>query len=980
MDAGADLDFPRSDRFTVLRKLGAGGMGVVFEAYDRERSAPVALKTLHRMDPERLYALKREFRSLADLRHPNLISLGELCCEGGKWFFTMELIRGEDFLHHAWGSASGSGFDPDRLLRALGGLARGIHALHARGKIHRDIKPSNVMVDGGGRVVLLDFGLASDLLAPDASGEDPRAGTPRYMAPEVAAGAEPGPPSDWYSVGAVLHCALTGHPPDGVPAPPPSVPGEHPVLRALWQLCVDLLREDPSARPTGAQVLSRLGAGDARATPAPSPAVPFVGRAAELATLGDAAARGEAALVLVEGASGLGKSALARRFAEVLRERDPGALALFGRCYEQESVPHKAFDGAVDALSRHLRALPEADCAALLPEDAELLVRLFPVLARVPSMASLPPAAAGASPAQVRLRAYEAFRRLLHGLGRRGPLLLCLDDLQWADADSLELLRALLKDPGAPPVLVVATRRPPREGEGPGALGVDRPAHHLQLSPLPAPDARRLAEAAGAAAGPDADEVVKESGGHPLYLQLLARHARPGAAPARLDDVVWATASSLDAPARRLLEVLSVAAGPLPQRAAADAAGLSPAELKHSLSVLAAERLLSVGADDAVEPYHDRVKEAVSAHLDDAARRALHQSLARALEAGAAAESDPRQLVVHLEATGETARAADLAERSARRAEEQLAFDLAIELYRRALALGGREASRRTILRLALAQVLAYAGRGTEAAEVFLAVAQTAEPALALEARRHAAEQLLGSGHLERGLQLLSQVLAELGVRGPPTANRAIASLFWQRARLALRGFSWAERPAAQVPARALMEIDTLRSVGMALWPVDQFRGVSFVTRSQRLALDAGERSRVALAFGLEAIYWAQLGRPPRYRARAEEARRIAAPVADEQLGALLLALDGVGSYCVGSFEESDQKLLEAEGRRDPKRISSWQLNVFRLMRTWALRDRGAYGALAAVLDAQLKEAMGRGDQYAETNLSRVCNLVWLAR
>ncbi|HVE84877.1 MAG TPA: hypothetical protein VND93_18600, partial [Myxococcales bacterium] len=74
------------------------------------------------------------------------------------------------------------------------------------------------------------------------------------------------------------------------------------------------------------------------------------------------------------------------------------------------------------------------------------------------------------------------------------------------------------------------------------------------------------------------------------------------------------------------------------------------------------------------------------------------------------------------------------------------------------------------------------------------------------------------------------------------------------------------------------------------------------------------------------------------------------------------------------------QKLLEAEGRRDPKRISSWQLNVFRLMRTWALRDRGAYGALAAVLDAQLKEAMGRGDQYAETNLARVCNGVWLAR
>jgi len=977
MGAGPDLDFPRSDRFTVLKRLGAGGMGVVFEAYDRERSAPVALKTLRRMDPERLYALKREFRSLADLRHPNLISLGELRCEGGRWYFTMELIHGEDFLRHAWGSGPRASFDPDRLQRALGGLARGVAALHARGIIHRDIKPSNVLVDRDGRVVLLDFGLAADLTAPDAGGEERGSGTPLYMAPEVSAGAAPSLASDWYSVGALLHCALTGQPPDGPATPPPSVPGEHPALRALWDLCTALLKPDPSARPSGEEVLARLGVDGAPAGPT---RVPFVGRSSELAALDQAAARtarGEAALVLVEGASGLGKSALARRFAELVRERAPSAVALFGRCYEQEAVPHKAFDGVVDALSRHLRSLSSADAAALLPEDAELLVRLFPVLARVPALAALPPAAdASAAPSLVRRRAYEAFRALLRHLGRRGPLLLCIDDLQWTDADSLELLRALLRAPNAPPVLVVATRRPPREGEPAPAL---EGAVHLPLSPLSPEDGRALAEAAGAGRA-DAEGVMRESGGHPLFVQLLARHARPGAAPSKLDEVVWTTVAALDAQARRLLEVLAVAAGPLPQDVAGHAAGLSAAELKRCVSTLAAERLLSAGAGEAVEPYHDRVKEAVSAHLDEPSRRALHQSLARAMEAGAVAESDPRQLVVYLETTGETARAAELAERAARRAEEQLAFDLAIELYRRALALGGREAARRTILRLALAQVLAYAGRGVEAAEVFLAVGQTAEAALAMEARRRAAEQLLGSGHLERGLKLLAEVLAELGVTAPPTPGRAIASLFYQRARLAMRGFSWKERRAEEVPARALLEIDTLRGVGMSLWPVDQFRGVSFVTRSQRLALDAGERGRVALSFGLEGIYWAQMGKAPRYRQRAEEARRIAAPLADEQVGALLLAFDGVAAYCVGSFEESDRKLLETERMRDPKRISAWELNIFRLMRTWALRDRGAYGAMAAVLDAQLKEAVAHGDQYAETNLARVCNGVWLAR
>ncbi|HYV46009.1 MAG TPA: AAA family ATPase [Myxococcaceae bacterium] len=970
MDAGTDLDFPRSDRFTVLRRLGAGGMGVVFEAYDRERSAPVALKTFRRMDPERIYALKREFRALADLRHPNLISLGELRCEGGRWYFTMELIHGEDFLHHVWGTHSGAPFDPDRLRRALGGLARGLAVLHARGTIHRDVKPSNVMVDRDGRVVLLDFGLASDLHALAARDEHAGAGTPQYMAPEVRSGAAPGPASDWYAVGAMLHAALTGQPPSGPVTPPPSVPGEEPVLRALWTLCVDLLRAEPSARPGADEVLERLGEGQL-----PSAAhAPFVGRVAELAALdqaADRAARGEPALVVVEGASGMGKSALVRRFAERLQQRAPSALVLSGRCYEQESVPHKAFDGVVDALSRHLLALPAPACAALLPADAEPLVRLFPVLARVPSLAGLsdgPPA----PPAEIRRRAYDAFRQLLAALCRRGPLLIALDDLQWTDADSLDLLRALLQPPGAPPILVIATRRPSPGGALPlqGATRIDLPA-------LPDGDARALVEAAGAA---DAEAVVRESGGHPLYLQLLARRARAGPEPARLDEVVLEAVAALPAPARRLLEVLSVAAGPLPQQVAADAAGLSAAELPHRLAALASGHLASAGASGAVEPYHDRVKEAVSAHLDAEARRALHEALAKALEASAVAESDPRQLVVHLEATGQTGRAAELAERAARRAEAQLAFDLAVELYRRALALGGQDAARRTILQLAVAQVLGYAGRGAEAAEVFLAVGQTAEPALALEARRRAAEQLLGSGHLERGLKLLAGVLEELGVTAPPTPGRAIASLFWQRARLTLRGFTWKERPAEAVPPRALLEIDTLRSVGMSLWPVDQFRGVSFVTRSQRLALDAGERSRVAMAFALEGIYWAQLGNPRRYRARAEEARRAAAPLGDPQLDALLLAFDGISSYCVGAFEASDQKLLETERRRDPTRISAWELNIFRLMRTWALRDRGAYGALAAVLDAQLKEAVARGDRYAETNLARVCNQVWLAR
>ena len=91
-------------RFTLIRELGSGGMGTVFEAEDRLRSSRVALKTLNRLDPDDLYRFKKEFRSLQNLSHPNLVALYELISEDGHWFFTMELVNGVDFLKYVRGS------------------------------------------------------------------------------------------------------------------------------------------------------------------------------------------------------------------------------------------------------------------------------------------------------------------------------------------------------------------------------------------------------------------------------------------------------------------------------------------------------------------------------------------------------------------------------------------------------------------------------------------------------------------------------------------------------------------------------------------------------------------------------------------------------------------------------------------------------------------------------------------------------------
>src|SRR5439155_1814136 len=183
-----------------------------------------------------------------------------------QWFFTMELVRGKNFVEHV-----GRPCDEARLRAVLPQLVSALDAIHRAGHVHRDIKPSNVLVGHDGRLVLLDFGLIIAQHERAQSKDDVwMIGTPAFMAPEQAEGSVVGPAADWYGVGVMLFLALTGVMPfEGsateillakrsreAPAPhdrAKNVPAD------LDALCIDLLRTDPSQRPTAEAIRARLG-------------------------------------------------------------------------------------------------------------------------------------------------------------------------------------------------------------------------------------------------------------------------------------------------------------------------------------------------------------------------------------------------------------------------------------------------------------------------------------------------------------------------------------------------------------------------------------------------------------------------------------------------------------------------------------------------------------------------------------------------
>ncbi len=997
-------------RFVVRGTLGAGGAGVVYRVWDHQLGREVALKVLRQATGRDLYRFKREFRALADIVHPNLVALHELHSHGDEWFFTMELIEGVSFIDWVRPAIQGAPgprtrqqaidaiLDENRLRNCVLQLADALVALHQSHKLHRDLKPSNVLVTATGRAVLLDFGLVSGLA--ERNPENLAVGTPAYMSPEQAADLPLAPASDWYSLGAMLYEALTGRRPfEGAPEevmrkkqtdfpPPPSQLA--PDVTQVWEaLTLALLHPQAVKRPDGLRVLASLGGAPSAATrdiARNSVRNIFVGRPREVDFLRRAfsESRRRGNTVFVKAPSGMGKSTLVRHALTVAGEH---AFVLEGRCFERESVPFKMLDGVVDSLAGALVVLAPQEQEVLVPREVASLLRLFPVMRRVPQLVvAAASSTAPVDPQELRLRGFASLRHLLGKLAKLRPVYIFIDDVHWGDHDSAAFLCDLLHRPDANMCIVLAHR--PEDYLGVVAAlrrapaGVNRGAdiRDLEVPPMSNEEAKELVSTISSDDW-RSESVIPAAGGNPLVLSEMAR-AEGSSSTLSIDALVASRAARLSEDGQSLLVVTSVAGRPLPVETAAYAAGLQDG---HEIaSQLAAERLAvlrRVGGQMMLQPAHDYVRSAVVGALSTDVKAAWHEALARALEA-APGVVDSQAVVEHWLAAGHPGNAAAHAIPAALVAEEALAFRRAADMYQIALTFGTWEPREQRDLLRRQAQALTAGGQLDEAAAAYGHSASLIGDEESVDLERLRVEQLLRRGRVEEALPAAERLLAAVGTKLVLTGKRPLPKLATQWVQQRIRGIDFVERQAQDISAAALRRIDVLYSIASGLGFCDPLLGRLVQSEYLRAALDGGEPFRICMALSQEIVYQAAAGPKawPAVEVLASKLKEVGLRVAHPHIVGVIDTSIGFAAHLCGRWREA--RLFMEAGLATLRNYGSgvrWEVDmgeVYWLTTLWYL---GEWREFTRLVPSLLRDANERGDLIAQFWLrAGRCNFTWL--
>lgn len=974
-------------RYRLLRQIGRGGMGEVFEALDtRHNPQTVAIKRMFADDAQSIARLKREYRRMEGIAHPNLISLHGLDVHENRPFIVMEYIKGTEF-YAALGRKDGAPLDEDHLRKLLRMLAHGVMALHDAGRIHRDLKGRNVMVTEQGRVVVLDFGLVNEVqrrtLITSTMGT--AVGTPHYMAPEQAAGEASTPASDWYALGVMLHVAATQqYPIEGTSfevllnkqsADIPRVRTRDPrISPALEDLIAHLLCCGVAERATGYDVLhwcDRATRPIPRSPPPPGPAA-LIGRDTHLLALSGALARASRQLVRIDvtGPSGTGKSALLRQFIAPLR-RDASFVILESKCYEHDHVPLKAFDPLIDRLCHYLLKLPRDQVDPMLDGGFHALTHLFPALRKVRSsngadsmLRRLGLVNEENGEHDLRERAIRGLRGLLYRIAASARLVLAIDDLQWADLDSVQLLQELVTDSALAALFIYSyseeeiERAPPLQRlVGPASAPWQGPRVVVRTGALPREGAIMLAQRMLGPAGSRrrAERVATEAQGNPMLIEAIVRYLGEEADPREtppgerlsLEGLLTGRLATLDPEASRMLSAIAVVGQPETFDMITQVAGITGDARKTGGQLRAAHlvRTTEIEGIARVECYHPKIAKAALARLSHHELALAHHSIATALATAGSEDFD--RLAYHWFSAGERDRAGTAACEAANLAVRTCFFDRAVRLYRLAQICNPQDAS----LRRRLAEALVAAGRVGEAAPLLLEVASTANAKSARSLRLLAGDLWLVCGELAKGIEVLRPLLADHAIVYPQQDGLADEQFRGQLAALVRRGLSWTERSTMELSSRDVERYELYWTLSRGHVLTDLTRSGLFGLRAVRLALDLGEPRRIARSLALVGAVAVECG-DPNGRGWLAEAEVMAHRIHDHSAASFVALCWGLVDCAAGAWARAVEDLEFGLARLPVSAV--WEQN---LVTTSLLSSLEALGEMATLAERSRRNA-----------------------
>ena len=784
---GPDIIGTTLSHYSVVEKVGEGGMGVVYRAHDLILNRPVALKLLEasvagtREGSERVL---REARAASALNHPNVVTVYEIGEEQGATFIVTEFIEGKTLRS----LVTPGGAPPASVGDLARQIAEGLRAAHARGIVHRDIKPDNLMLTGDGRVKIMDFGLAR--VGPDAtqSGEAGVTGSLRYMSPEQIQGRPVDQRSDIFSLGAVLYELLAGSPAfDGVyedavhyavvNTDPPALDAVRPdvppsfremVFRCLrkrpeerYQGCEEILAELDRIRPASPRavagsLLERLRIDNADDAGRGA----LTGRDAEIALLRGklvSAASGEGQTVLVTGESGIGKTHV---LLQVLREaREKGCASFMGRClFQERGLPYHP-------LAEAFRTLFAADGARLLEElSVDARTRGIDITGRLPSIRAFLRLSPDPVSLQGKEQLWDAVYTLLRTLASIQPVVLLIDDLQWADRETIDLFAFLARNTVRDAVLLGgAYRNEPSPAEQAldtahlrgmvRQLRIDITAAEIALPRLPEPASAALIRrilGTGEIDRAVEQRVFAATEGNPLFISELIslmrakgtlagadnrwRLAGGGEAPIpeRVRDVITQRLGALESDDRELLEAASCDGDQF------DSATVASCLQAERVPVL--RRLQGIEQGHALVHFsggkyrfdHPLVRQVLYAGMLPELRGEYHRLIAAQLIAGdAGGSSTASRIAHHLLQSFQESSALEYLLRAGNHARDLFAVDEAAAHYEKAEEIHARLPGERPEVRLnlldGLGDIALARGKTREALGRYAAAAELAE-------------------------------------------------------------------------------------------------------------------------------------------------------------------------------------------------------------------------------------------------------------